>query len=198
MTPTAARLYGFDPLGSQSLGHMRNLNCATQNYGGLILQEFSGLPDAITLPFTQNYRDIINGGHGELWRVPLGKQSMIFAARIFARYTPMTPDDDVQDAFVRSAIMLCEGTRITPIRRVFSGNMWVRQTYISPNDCKKVVNWGKLSTLLVAWQRNGRRRFGVGTHRIEEIAKQVERSIKVRTAKEALTIVDFLLRPKFL
>ncbi|KAF8696156.1 hypothetical protein HU200_037051 [Digitaria exilis] len=76
--------------------------------------------------------------------------------------------------------------------------MWVRRTYISRDDCDYVVNWGKLSTLLVAWQRNGRSRFGVGTHRIEEIAEEVERSVKVTTTRQALTIVDFLLRPLYL
>ncbi|OEL33813.1 hypothetical protein BAE44_0005168, partial [Dichanthelium oligosanthes] len=118
-----------------------------------IVKEFSGLPNNITLPFEENYGKIITGGHESLWKVPLGKESAIVAARILGSCE--TPVNQLKAAFVRSLVMYCEGMRFTPIREVLSGGgMWEHRTFISKEQGRFVINWGKMSTLLVAWHRS--------------------------------------------
>ncbi|OEL37978.1 hypothetical protein BAE44_0001003 [Dichanthelium oligosanthes] len=160
-----------------------------------IVEEFSGLPNNITLPFPENYDSIIDGGHEYLRNVPLGKQSAIVAARILGSYDlARTPIDQLKDAFARSIVMYCEAMRFTPIREVFSdGGRWEQETFISLYQAKFVVNWGKMSTLLVAWHRSRERQWGAPP--FDKIAGSVKKSIGVQNAAEALDKVDFLVRP---
>ncbi|OEL37911.1 hypothetical protein BAE44_0001070 [Dichanthelium oligosanthes] len=160
-----------------------------------IVEEFSGLPNNITLPFAENYYSIIDGGHENLWKVPLGKQSAIVATRILGSCDlARTPIENLKDAFVRSLVMYSEGVRFTPIREVFSGgSRWEQRTSISKEQARFVVNWGKMSTLLVAWHRSGQRTWGASPFNF--IARSVRESIGVHNAAEALDKVGFLVRP---
>jgi hypothetical protein len=160
---------------------------------------FTCLPGATTLPFRDNYRDLIQGGHRNLYTVPLAKQSAAYAAKKLARYgggRTRIPVHEVKDAMVRFVVMITEATRFRAIRGVFSGSNWQQETFITPLQARYVVHWGLLSRLLVEWGERsqcsewGGRGFG-------QLAQTVSDDIAVRNSLDALAIVDFLIRPEW-
>ncbi|RLN29488.1 hypothetical protein C2845_PM05G30120 [Panicum miliaceum] len=162
-----------------------------------ILRGQSGLPGATALPFGENYGDLVQGGHMNLYTVPLGKQSAAYAAKKLARYgggCTRIPTHQVKDAMVRFVVMVTEATRFRAIRGVFSGSNWQRETFITPVQARYVVHWGQLSRLLVEWERSKCRKWGGDG--FSQLAQSVADDIAVRNSADALEIVDFLIRPE--
>ena len=123
---------------------------------------FQGLPGAVTLPIEYNYRDLIHDGHENLWQVPLGKNSATHATKQLATYDPeITPKPQLQDGLVRFVVMMAQGTRLREIRETFSGNNWEKETFISVDQAKYVVDWGTLSKLVIRWHLTRTRQNGV-------------------------------------
>uniref|UniRef100_A0A0D9VDK0 Glycosyltransferase N-terminal domain-containing protein n=1 Tax=Leersia perrieri TaxID=77586 RepID=A0A0D9VDK0_9ORYZ len=114
----------------------------------------SGLPDPITkVPIRHNYFDLI-GGHWNLSKVPLGKQSAIQAARTFASYSSaMTSVEQLRQAFLWLYVMLTEAMRLRAIRNTFVGR-WEEESFIYPGHAEYVVYWGQLSYVLLRWQQS--------------------------------------------
>jgi hypothetical protein len=166
------------------------------------LSSFKGLPGATVLPIKENYQDLIEG-HANLWKVPLGKKSAIQATKQLATYDrAVTPDSELKDGLVRFVVMMCEGMRFRSIRDMFSslsGNNWEEETFITELQAKYVVYWSILSKLLIRWELTGRLpggpKWGAVDGLYNSMAKNVQKSINVNDANDALTIIDFLLRP---
>jgi hypothetical protein len=100
-------------------------------------------------------------------------------------------------------VMMCEGMRFRSIRDMFSslsGNNWEEETFITELQAKYVVYWSILSKLLIRWELTGRLpggpKWGAVDGLYNSMAKNVQKSINVNDANDALTIIDFLLRPK--
>lgn len=151
---------------------------------------FGGLPGAIKMPFTESYYDLV-GGHLNLPTVPLGKQSAIEAVKILAScdHFDTTTEAQVKQALVRFVVMIAEAARFPAIRGTFSSShKWQQQTFITQTQAKRVVHWGKLSTLLVIWKRT----YAWGGDR----ARDVKDENGVSGPRDALDLVDFLLRPE--
>jgi hypothetical protein len=157
---------------------------------------FQGLPaGAIKLPIGENYRQMIEGGHKNLWKVPLGKQSAIHATKGLARYDSLPQNEpQLKDGLVRCVVMFCEAMRFKVFRDTFSGNNWDKETFISEDRAKYVVDWGSLSTLLILWDRT--KHWGVPKGRYKSLAGEVKKNSNVNGMRDAWNIVDFLLRPK--
>ncbi|PAN35054.1 hypothetical protein PAHAL_6G176000 [Panicum hallii] len=155
----------------------------------------SGVQGATTLPFSLNYGDIIDGGHKSLWKVPLGKGSAVYAATTMATYDrARSPTPQIKDAFARSIVMYSEAIRFKPIRMAFSnGDRWEHRTYISDIQATWIAHWGQMSTLLIAWERSGRQKWGAPP--FDLIAESVREDIHVGNPAEALVKLDFILRP---
>lgn len=154
-----------------------------------ILKSFGGLPGAITLPFTESYYDLV-GGHMNLPTVPLGKQSAIEAVKTLASCCDdfdTTTEAQVKQALVRFVVMIAEAARFPAIRDTFSSSQkWQQETFIAEKQAKPVVHWGKLSTLLVIWEKYHNWDSGRGNE---------VKDIGVNGPLDALKLVDFLCRP---
>ncbi|KAG2578287.1 hypothetical protein PVAP13_6NG223100 [Panicum virgatum] len=155
----------------------------------------SGVRGATALPFGENYGALIKGGHKVLWKVPLGEGSAVFAVNTMATCDrARSQTGRIKDAFRRSIVMYCEAIRFKPIRMQFSGgNRWERRTHISAIHATWVIYWGKMSTLLVAWERSGRQTWGAPP--FENHATTVRQKIHVGNPADALVKLDFILRP---
>ena len=160
---------------------------------------FKGLPGAVVLPIQYNYRDLIDGGHKFLWKVPLGKKSATHATKELATYDPeITSKDQLKDGVVRFVVMMSEGMRLREIRETFSGNNWEKETFISTDQANSVVDWGTLSKLLIRWDLTRTRQGGAkwGGGEFTKHAEKVKRNSKVTGATQAENKLDVLLRPK--
>lgn len=82
-----------------------------------ILRNFGGLPDAITIPFSESYYDLVEG-HMNLPTVPLGKQSAIEAVKILAscdHFDATTIAQVKQAMVIRFVVMISEAMRFPNI-----------------------------------------------------------------------------------
>uniref|UniRef100_A0A0E0AZN2 rRNA N-glycosylase n=1 Tax=Oryza glumipatula TaxID=40148 RepID=A0A0E0AZN2_9ORYZ len=128
--------------------------------------------------------DLIDGGNENPWKVPLGKQSAMEAVVTLASYdAAKTTVEELRRAFVRLHVM---------IREAFCSGHEGGRRRRALDQAEYVVHWGQLSHALVRWQRNGFRHWldpdsGLG---------QSFNDINVSNAKDALNIVDFLVRPE--
>jgi hypothetical protein len=88
--------------------------------------------------------------------------------------------------------MFPEALRFKAIREVFSGATWNQKTFMSKKQALYLGYWGKLSRLLIKWQQTGI--WGRG--KLEVSANAVNNMIQITGARQALSIIELVFRPR--
>uniref|UniRef100_A0A0E0JVI9 rRNA N-glycosylase n=1 Tax=Oryza punctata TaxID=4537 RepID=A0A0E0JVI9_ORYPU len=157
---------------------------AMRDFGG-------GLPEPLTtLTIQHSYGDLVQ----DLDAVPLGRESAVQAVGTLANYSIATAnaatEAQLKLAIAKFSIMISEAMRFTPIRNAFSPH-WDRETFMRPDHAKYVVYWGRLSKALVWWKQSRH----VWWPRPESDLARDLADINVKGPKDALDLVDLLIRP---
>lgn len=158
------------------------------------LQGSSFFPGARELPFGHTYSEMHEGGIAELPKLPLGKASALHSIKALAGYDPektgsaFRNERQMKRAFVKFVLMVSESLRFFPIRRSFSES-WEKTNYIHASHTKYLHHWGKISSLILLWQKNGR-----WPGREDRVARLVAGETQVTGSTEALETVDMIIR----
>lgn len=151
-------------------------------------------PGARELPFDHTYSRMLDGGIDELPTLPLGKASALQSIKTLAWYDPENTGNayrnerQMKRAFVKFVLMVSESLRFLPIRRSFSES-WEETNYIQASHTKYLHHWGKISHLILLWQKNGR-----WPGREDLVAQLVAKETQVTDSTEALETVDMIVR----
>lgn len=154
----------------------------------------SFFPGARELPFGRQYSQMLDEGIDDLPKLPLGKASALRSIKTLAWYDPEKTgsaycnERQVKRAFVTFVLMVSESLRFFPIRRSFSES-WEKTNYIHASHTKYLHHWGKISHLILLWQKNGR-----WPGRQDQVAQLVARETQVTGSTEALETVDMIVR----
>uniref|UniRef100_A0A0E0KHK9 rRNA N-glycosylase n=1 Tax=Oryza punctata TaxID=4537 RepID=A0A0E0KHK9_ORYPU len=118
---------------------------------------------ASVLPFGDTYRDLI-GGIGNLPGVPLGRASMVSAARVLSSYDPAASaaaagedDDKVEElgrALAAVTVMISEAARVKPINETVASGWW-GEARVAAEHLPYIEHWDTMSFELLRFKRTG-------------------------------------------
>ncbi|XP_073363729.1 60 kDa jasmonate-induced protein-like [Aegilops tauschii subsp. strangulata] len=148
------------------------------------------------LPFGENYGELLGeGGHVNLPLVPLGREAAKEGVRLLASYS-YSPGGDLGPAkrgMARFIVMIAEAARFRPISNRLADH-WEEETYMLEVEANFCINWGKMSFLLIDWDKTtGRTSWGRGHY---TAAQELERETGIKSQGDVLRVLDLLVRPR--
>ncbi|KAL6637313.1 hypothetical protein ACP70R_024885 [Stipagrostis hirtigluma subsp. patula] len=145
------------------------------------------IPGSTPMPIGGSYPELLGRRKGKwgLKYLPLGKHFLLDAITLHYNY-PYNSISNVQlgRAYAGLVAMISEAQRIIPIRNRIR-SFWESNAYLNDDMAKYTVTWGKMSWLLLCWSHNYRFEFG-GDNELK--------NIKIKTASDALKVVDIIIR----
>ncbi|XBI97336.1 hypothetical protein VPH35_017719 [Triticum aestivum] len=148
------------------------------------------------LPFGENYAELLGeGGHLNLPFVPLGREAAKEGVRLLESYS-YSPGGDLAPAkrgMARFIVMIAEAARFLPISNRLADH-WEEETYMLEAEANFCVNWGRMSFLLIDWDKTtGRTSWGSGHY---TAAQGLEKETGIKSPRDVLRVLDLLVRPR--
>lgn len=114
------------------------------------------IPGSTLLPFGDCYKDLLGGGYKELEGITLGKENMLKAVQMLARYHPNPHNSykSLKVALATLCVMVAEAERFVPINETVA-DRWEDTPRITAMQAKYVVLWSDMSCALLNWRTTG-------------------------------------------